>query len=89
MESNVQGQRYVTWFLMQLGNKSSDILRKQQEVCKDSAPSKSTLYRWVDDFKSGKSSTDNFPKAGRPSTAVIPETIQLVADFVKKDPRIT
>ena len=72
--------------MIKLENKSSDILRQLQEVCKDSAPSKRTLFRWVDDFQSLQFSTENFPKAKRSTTGVTPETIQLVGDLVKEHP---
>lgn len=89
MQSDVRGQRYVTWFLLQRGHKTSEILLQLQEVCQDSAPSKTTVYRWVDDFKSGKMTIEDGPRSGRPPTAVTPEAIQFVASRVKSDPRVT
>lgn len=41
-----------------------------------SAPSKSTVCNWFDEFKRGRLSTDDIPSSGRPNEAVSPENIK-------------
>lgn len=55
----------------------------------DEAPSLSSIYRWYNEFKRGRSSfTDEF-REGRPKSAVLPENIDAVRELVMEDRHVT
>ena len=48
----------------------------------DSAPSKTTICRWYDEFKRGRTYTEDAERSGRPNEVVTPETIKKVHQIV-------
>lgn len=54
-----------------------------------SAPSVSTVRRWYNEFKRGKTNFKDDPKSGRPSTAVTEENCEKVRQIVEDDPHVT
>lgn len=69
--------------------KPSEIVERLHGVFGDSAESKSTVYRWVDRFKAGRTSLEDDPRCGRPITAVSDTNIAAVEKLVMDDRRIT
>ena len=59
------------------------------EAFQDQAPSKRTVERWFLEFKRDRTSLQDEPRSGRPSTAVTPENIATVESLIKEDSRIT
>ena len=57
MESDVAGQRYVTWFLRKEGTGRPEIHHRLEAVCGPNAPSRATIDNWISAFKAGKNST--------------------------------
>lgn len=89
MEDAVKSQRAIIFFLWKEGVKSSDIVMRLQGVFGDSAESKSTVYRWVDRFKAGRTSLEDDPRSGRPSSSVTETNIASVENLLMEDRRIT
>lgn len=89
MESDTNGQRWATWFLSKEGNNASEIHRRLQLVCMDSAPSVRTVQRWVASFSAGRDSTEDEPRSGRPGQAVTEGNIERAEQLITNDPRIT
>lgn len=54
----------------------------------DNAPSYSTVKSWVQQFKMGRSSTEDEQRSGRPKTATTIENIRKIFNEVTKDRRI-
>ena len=50
----------------------------------DIAPSRATVFRWFAKFKRGRDSLKDEAHPGRPLTAVVPETIDVVRKMLKK-----
>ena len=88
MEKDVLGQRWTTWFLLQEGEKPAEIFRRLEKVCGLDAPSRKTVYNWVDSYKCGRQSTDDRERTGRPNTAVNEENIEKIRLAIDENPRI-
>ena len=55
----------------------------------DEAPSRTSVYRWYNEFNRGHSSLqDEFPE-GRPKSIVVPETIDAVRHLILQDRHVT
>ena len=55
----------------------------------DEAPTKTTIYRWFQEFKSGRSSLSDDFREGRPATGVVSENIDAVHEMIKMDRHVT
>ncbi|XP_066976074.1 protein GVQW3-like [Macrobrachium rosenbergii] len=60
-----------------------------QQVYGDNAPKKSTTYKWITRFRSGRDDVEDDPRSGRPSTSVCEENIDAVRNLIEEDRRIT
>jgi hypothetical protein len=58
MEGNYQGQRWLAWILWKEGVPAGDIHHRVTAVCKDVAPSRGTVFRWIQTFKDGNESAE-------------------------------
>jgi len=89
MEDAAKSQRAIIFFLWKEGVKTSEIISRLQGVFGESAESKSTVYRWINRFKTGRTSLEDDPRSGRPSTSVNERNITAVEDLLKEDRRMT
>lgn len=89
MQSAKNSQRAIIFFLWKEGSKPAEIARRLQAVFGDDAESRATVYRWVDRFKSGQETLEDDERSGRPRTSLSKEHIQLVADMVMENRRVT
>jgi [histone H3]-lysine36 N-dimethyltransferase SETMAR len=55
----------------------------------ESAPAYSTVAKWAAEFRRGRSSCDDDPRTGRPSSSVVEDTIAKVEKLVLADRRLT
>lgn len=55
----------------------------------DDAPSIRTIYSWFAEFKRGRARVSDEPREGRPNTAVVPENIDAVREWIKTDRHVT
>lgn len=53
------------------------------------APSKTTIYRWFQEFRFGRNTLSDEFREGRPSTAVVPENIDAVREMIELDRHVT
>jgi histone-lysine N-methyltransferase SETMAR len=72
-----------------LGIRPVDIHGELQEACGDSAPSYTTVQTWASRFKEGRSSVEDDPRSGRPSSSVTGNTSATVRELINKDPFLT
>ena len=54
----------------------------------DFATGKSTIIDWYDEFKRGRTNTDDAERSGRPKSAVVPENITKVHKIVLDDRKL-
>lgn len=58
--------RSVIKFLVLRKTQSEDIIMQLKEAYNDEAPSKATIYRWIAEFKGGRTSVEDEKRDGRP-----------------------
>ena len=71
------------------GKTPTDIHAALVEVCGELAVSRSTVSRWAVRFRHGRGSIENIEKSGRPKTATDDQSVQVVAEFLEEDRRVT
>ena len=81
--------RSVIKFLHLNSNGGEEILRSLHDTYGDSAPSRSTVYYWIQQFKFGKEGVEDDAHTGRPATVVVEANVRLVEKLVLEDRRIT
>ena len=72
-------------FVVLEGLSATDIHTKMVKVLKEAAPSLPTVHRWVLEFRRGRKSVEDDPRAGRPKSASTPAFIAKVQDMVLED----
>ncbi|XP_055306592.1 histone-lysine N-methyltransferase SETMAR-like, partial [Sitodiplosis mosellana] len=65
-----------------------DIKARLDATLGDSAPSKTTVYSWVNEFARGRTSCEDEHRSGRPNELTTPENIKKVYKMVKDDRRL-
>jgi len=80
--------RSVIKFLFKEGNNAQQIKVRMDNVYGDSSPSYSTIKEWIKQFKLGRESVFDEPRAGRPTEVVNTDTIALVEEIVLEDRRL-
>jgi hypothetical protein len=71
------------------GLNQEQCLERLQSAFSHDAPSRSTVFSWLAEFRRGRQSLEDEPRCGRPPTAVTPENIELVRQLVLEDRRIS
>ena len=81
-QRTVEQQRAVLRFLLSEGVSGAEIHRRLVSQFKDNALHRANVYRWIDKFKSGRTSVTPKQGAGRPSTSTTDEKIQQAQQMV-------
>ena len=76
-------------YLMKKGLTPMEIYKDLVETLGKDAPSKTTVCRWINDFRLGRETVFDLKRSGRPKTATDEETIEDVRRMVMKDRRVT
>ena len=88
MESQNIEFRAVIKFLTKEGAKAKEIHRHMADVYGDSSPKYSTVAKWSAEFKRGRDSLEDDPRAGRPADVISQEMIDRVERLVLNNRRI-
>ncbi|XP_049521685.1 histone-lysine N-methyltransferase SETMAR-like [Dermacentor silvarum] len=67
---------------------AAQIKAKLSEVHGDSAPSLKTIYYWINEFKRGRTSTQDEARPGRPVEVTTPEMVLKIHGIVMEDRRV-
>jgi [histone H3]-lysine36 N-dimethyltransferase SETMAR len=86
-ESNVE-QRYAIKFMFKEGESASNVYIRLNKVYGEHCMSRARVFEWFKRFKTGRTSIDNEPRSGRPSTAVNEQTIAQVDKLIRGDRRL-
>lgn len=89
MENFEEGKRAIIWFLWKQGKKPAEILREICGVYGDNAPSKTTVYKWVERFSSGYESVEDEARSGRPATPSTAQVVENVRKALEEDRRLS
>ena len=82
-------QRAVVRFLWSEGSSGTKIHQKLLAQYGDNALSKTTVYEWIEKFKTGRTSVKHAEGAGRPSTSTSEEKIEQAQQMILANRRIT
>ena len=66
-----------------------DIHKDLVAVCGDAAPTYPTVSKWAQRFRSGRESTADDPRSGRPSTAITQVNVASIRSLVNEENRLT
>ncbi|KAJ8724154.1 hypothetical protein PYW07_008134 [Mythimna separata] len=80
--------RAVIKFLTKQGKTQKIIHEEMVAVYQDSAPSLSTIQKWSSEFKRGRESIEDDPRAGGSICAATEENVKLVEKLVLEDARV-
>ena len=81
-----QEQRAYIKFRSLLKDSNRNIHNDLVKVCGDQALAYSTVRRWVQLFREERDSIEDEPRTGRPKSATCEPSIELVGEFLRKDP---
>lgn len=70
------------------GLKPQEIIADFQNTLGTSAPSNATVYNWYNEFKRGRTSTQDAERSGRPVEVTTPENIQKIHRMVLNDRKL-
>ncbi|XP_047144659.1 protein GVQW3-like [Hydra vulgaris] len=70
------------------GLKPQEIINNFNKTLGSSAPSKTTVYDWYNEFKHGRSSTSDAERSGRPKEVSTEEMIEKIHDIVIENGKI-
>ena len=82
-------QRAVVRFLWSEGSSGTKIHQRLLAQYGDNALSKTTVYEWIEKFKTGRTSVKHAEGAGRPSTSTSEEKIEQAQQMILANRRIT
>lgn len=82
-------QRAVIKYLCKKSLTSKEIHNDMNTTLGESAPSYTTVKKWTAEFKRGRESVEDDPRAGRPSTSTTEENIGKVCDLILQNRRLT
>ena len=81
--------RAVIKFFTRKGLNATEINKELDDAYKDSAPSYSTIRKWVAEFKDPERGFEDAPRSGRPSTMITDENIKAVERIVMRDRQVS
>lgn len=86
MTDNVEFRSVIKFLLLKQTN-SQEIINQLQDAYKSECPCKATIYNWIREFKSGRTSVFNSEKSGRP-VEVGDEKKEILKQIIITDRRI-
>ncbi|XP_076058551.1 protein GVQW3-like [Oratosquilla oratoria] len=84
-----QEQRYCIKFCQKLGNSQVETIRKIQTTSGNDAMGITQIMEWYNWFKDGRTTVENEPRSGRPSTCRNDLVIAKVNAVMMRDRRVT
>ena len=89
MELNRKHFRAIIFYKFRRGLTQQQCIDELNSIVGDEAPSRTSVYRWYEEFNRGCSSIQDEFHEGRPKSVVVLETIDGVRQLVLEDPRVT
>lgn len=80
--------RAVIKYLLKKGMSFTEIYDDMLDTLGEGCPSYTTIRKWGNEFKRGRTSLEDDPRSGRPKTATTPEMVDKVHDLVLNDRRL-
>lgn len=80
-------QRAAIKFCFKLGKTFTETHQMMQQAYGSDCLSRTQVYEWYNRFKSGREDLGDDERSGRPREVVNEKNIQIVRDFIKKEPK--
>lgn len=84
---NFEVRAVIKFFCLE-GKSGAQIKTRLDSTLGDSAPSKATVFRWVSEFKRGRTSCQDEPRSGRPCEVTTPEMVEKIHGIVLANRRL-
>lgn len=82
-------QRTCIKFCFNLGKSATETYGIIRQAFSEQSMSRSQVFEWYARFKSGRKSTEDDERSGRPPTSTTTENITKIQQIIQKDPRQT
>ena len=94
MSANKEHYRFYAYTRGRLGISGQRIFEELQQVYGEDAPSRATVFRWVNcqpsvDHQGQSLTFGDAARSGRPSSVRVPEVVNAVRELVEDDPKIS
>ena len=87
MELNREHYRAIIFYNFRRGLTQQQCIDELNSIFGNEAPSRTSVYRWYDEFNRGRSSLQDEFREDRPKSVVVPETINAV--LILQDRHVT
>jgi len=84
---DLEEQRVCAKFCFKLGKTFTETFQMLQQAYGEDCLSRTPCHEWHQRFKSGRTSIEDDPKSGRPSTSMDDDRVEKVAVIRKNVPR--
>ena len=85
MELNREHFRAIIFYHFRLGLTQQQCIDDLNSIFADEAPSRTSVYRWYNEFNRGRSSFQDEFHESRPKSVVVPETIDAARQLILQD----
>lgn len=89
MELSQRDKRAMIFYDYQMHLSAQESHDRLVLALQEEAPSLATVKNWFNEFRRGRESLEDEPRAGRPAEIVTSETITAVENLIRENPRIT
>ena len=86
---DLEEQRVCVKFCFKLGKTATETWKMLQQAFGDECMSRTQCFEWYSHFKTGRTSIDEDPRIGRPSTSTDDVHIDAVRDLILQNRRLT
>ena len=89
MEETVNRSALLFIFLWKEGNSAAEIVRRLHHVFGDDTFGRTTVFKWLERFKTGRQSLEDDQRSGRPKASDDDEKAKVIKDVVLSDRCLT
>src|SRR5215469_10129469 len=86
---DLEEQRVCVKFCFKLENPFTEAFQMLQQAYEEDCLSRTQCYEWYQRFKSGRTSIEDDPKSGRPSSSTGDDHIEKVRSVIRENRRLT
>lgn len=88
-DSTLVEQRSVIRFLLAEGEKPANIYSRMTKVYGESCMNRGNFYKWIEQFKNGRTSVTDEHRSGRPVEVSTPSLVTRIDNIIREDRRVT
>lgn len=85
----MKSQRAIVYFLWKEGSSGAEIVRRLHHVFGDDALGRTTVFKWIERFKTGRQSLEDNERTGRPKATDDGEKAKIIEEVVLGDRCLT